>query len=386
MAPDCYGDDGSYVVDSSQSLVEETTSALPLPTLPFDLVAEILCRLPVKLLIQLRCLCKSINSLISDPKFAKKHLRMSNTRHHLMLSSNNDLDELVLFDSPMPSDFPTFTVNQTQLSYPDCLKIEYDSPLHARSCDGILCFTMYNGPGVGPPVLWNPSIRTFKILPPLDNKPFSAYSFGYDHCIDKYKIVAISLVEDREEVSVHTLGTDTWRRIPDFPYSGPFCGYGIFVGGTVNWLSLDEVSSLCVIVSLDLEKESYQTLSLPDIENDPLTNLGDLGVLRDCLCIFASSDMFFDVWIMKEYGNKKSWTRLYRVPYMEDRGLCRYTKALYISEDEQLLMDFKELESQKLKLFVYDSNDGTLEIPEIQNIGGWMDPEVYIESLISPCS
>jgi F-box interacting protein len=363
-----------------------TTSAPPLPTLPFDLIADILCRLPVKFLLQLQCLCKSFHSLISDPKFAKKHLRMSNTRHRLMLSSTNDLDELVLFDSPMPTDFPTFTINQTQVSYPDCLKIEYDSPLHVRSCDGILCFTMYDGPGVGPPVLWNPSIRTFKILPPLDNKPFSAYSFGYDHCIDKYKIVAVSLVEDREEVRVHTLGTDTWRRIPDFPYSGPFCGYGIFVGGTVNWLSLDEVSSLCVIVSLDLEKESYQTLSLPDIENDPLTNLGDLGVLRDCLCVFASCDMFFDVWVMKEYGNKKSWTRLYRVPYMEDRGLCRYTKALYISEDEQLLMDFKELESHKLKLFVYDSKDGTLEIPEIQNIGGWMDPEVYIESLISPCS
>jgi len=380
MPPDRDGDDRTDVVSSTGTL---TTSALP-----FDLIAEILCRLPVKLLLQLRCLCKSFNSLISDPKFAKKHLRMSNTRHRLMLSSNNRLDELVLFDSPMPSDFPTFTINQTQLSYPDCLKIEYDSPLHARSCHGIICFTMYNGPGVGPPVLWNPSIRTFKILPPLDNKPFSAYSFGYDHCIDKYKIVAVSLVDDREEVSVHTLGTDTWRRIPDFPYSGPFCGYGIFVSGTINWLSLHEVSSLCVIVSLDLEKESYQTLLLPDIENDPLTNLGDLGVLSDCLCIFifSSSDMFFDVWVMKEYGNKNSWTRLYRVPYMEDQGLCPYTKALYISEDEQLLMHFKELESHKLKLFVYGSKDGTLEIPEIQNIGGWMDPEVYIESLISPCS
>ncbi|RHN75064.1 putative F-box associated interaction domain-containing protein [Medicago truncatula] len=302
-----------------------------------------------------------------------------------MLSSTNELDELVLFDSPMPSDFPTFTINQTQLSYPDCLKIEYDSPFYVCSCDGILCFTMYSGPGVGPPVLWNPSIRTFKILPPLDNKPFSAYNFGYDHCSDKYKIVAVSLVEDREEVSVHTLGTDTWRRIPDFPYNGPFDRFGIFLSGTVNWMSFDNVSSSCVIVSLDLEKELYQTLSLPDFEKDRL--IRTLWVLRDCLCIFVRNDMFLDVWVMKQYGNKKSWTRLYRVPHMDNRGLlCNYTRVLYISEDEILLMDFGKLECYQSKLVVYDSKDGTLEIPTIQNIGGWIHPEVYIESLISPCS
>lgn len=96
--------------------------------------------------------------------------------------------------------------------------------------------------------------------------------------------------------------------------------------------------------------------------------------------------MLLDVWIMKEYGNKESWTRLYSVPYMEDRGLRAYTKALYISEDEQLLMDCYVVGSNILKLVVYDSKNGTLKIPEIQNINRWMDPEVYIESLISPCS
>jgi hypothetical protein len=78
-------------------------SAPPLPTLPFDIIAEILCRLPVKLLLQLQCLCKSLNSLISDPKFAKKHLLLSTNyhhRHHLMVSVVNNLREFVLYDSP----------------------------------------------------------------------------------------------------------------------------------------------------------------------------------------------------------------------------------------------------------------------------------------------
>ncbi|PNX63227.1 F-box/kelch-repeat protein [Trifolium pratense] len=44
------------------------TSA-PLPTLPIDLIVEILYMLPMKFLRQLRCICKSWNALISDPTF-----------------------------------------------------------------------------------------------------------------------------------------------------------------------------------------------------------------------------------------------------------------------------------------------------------------------------
>jgi len=360
------------------SCTEETTTKT-LPILPFDLLIEILCRLPVKLLLQLRYLCKSFNSLITDPKFAEKHLRLSTT-HHLIVSTTNNLGQLLLLDFPMPSDFSTSTV-----TYPDCLK-NGNCPFRVHSCGGILCLTMYNN---APAILWNPSIRTFKILPPLDNKRFSAYSFGYDHCINNYKIVACSPDIDKTEVSVHTLGTNSWKRIQDFPYSDPFCGFGMFVSGTINWLTIDDVSYSHVIISLDLEKESYQKLPLPDLEKDILKTL---GVLRDCLCISANRTFVFDVWIMKEYGNKDSWTNLYRVPHMKGWVLCLYPKALYISEDEQLLMGFYDSQgfgSYKLKLVVYDSKNGALEISEIQNIlshGMQQNPQVYIESLISPCS
>jgi hypothetical protein len=58
----------------------------PLPTLPLDLVEQIICRLSVKLLCQLRCVCKSWNSLILDKKFAKKHLCRSTMRRINFLS------------------------------------------------------------------------------------------------------------------------------------------------------------------------------------------------------------------------------------------------------------------------------------------------------------
>ncbi|RHN65280.1 putative F-box associated interaction domain-containing protein [Medicago truncatula] len=151
---------------------------------------------------------------------------------------------------------------------------------------------------------------------------------------------------------------------------------GVFVSGTINWLTYDASSSLHVIVSLDLENESYQNLLKPDTKKDYWI----LGKLRNCLCIFTGSkiDMLVDVWIMKEYGNTKPWTKLYTVPYMGDQ--VSSSKALYISEDGKVLMGFQEL------LFVYDSENGTFNMPGFQNISGWLDPEVYVESLISPCS
>ncbi|AES97014.1 F-box and associated interaction domain protein [Medicago truncatula] len=62
--------------------------AAPLIYIPLDLLAEILCRLPVKVLQQIRCVCKSWNALISDDfVFAKKHLSMSKKRQHLITAT-----------------------------------------------------------------------------------------------------------------------------------------------------------------------------------------------------------------------------------------------------------------------------------------------------------
>ncbi|PNX79417.1 F-box/kelch-repeat protein [Trifolium pratense] len=354
----------------------------PIPTLSLDCIAEILSRLPLKLLFQLRCQCKFFNSLFSNPNFARQHLRYSTKCHHLMVSSSNYKGRLLFFDSPIASDFSTnSTLSPTNITYPKCLQIGYWA---SSSCDGILCLTTCKGSAA---ILWNPSLRTFKRLPRLVNKPsLSAYSFGYDHFINKYKVVAMSFFKDKCEVRVLTLGMYSWRKIQDFPYCGVFFGLGIFVGGTVNWLPIDNVSSLHVIVSLDLKKESYQKIQHPNLENDDWT----LGALKDCLCIYASSgnNRFLDVWIMNEYGNKESWTKLYCVPHMGKWGICDYTKTLYISDNDQLLMAFYELGlgQLKLKLVVYDSKNGTFMIPEIQNLNRRMAIKVYIESLLSPCS
>jgi hypothetical protein len=92
-----------------------------------------------------------------------------------------------------------------------------------------------------------------------------------------------------------------------------------------------------------------------------------------------------DVWILKEYENEESWTKLYRVPHWRDLDIgFRYDEALYISEDDQLLMSCKNW--LLLKFAVYDSKKDTFITPKLPSIGRFLLPQVYVESLISPCS
>ncbi|CAK8531014.1 unnamed protein product [Lathyrus sativus] len=355
-----------------------SSDSTPLPSLPFEIIVEILTRVPVKFLMQFQSVCKSWKSLISDPNFAKQHLRVSTTRHHLLLTFGCPSREFVFTACPLSSVFTEVTATATQIEYPLNNRNSFDQIID--SCHGILCFAL-NQRFV---LLWNPSIRKFTKLPSLDNpdreRSYTVYGFGYTHLSDSYKVVAVSrFCESETQVKVLTLGTNAWRRILDFPLGVTFYGSGKFVSGTVNWLASINSYSSWVIVSLDLEKESYQELLLPDYGGVTVVTLS-LGVLQDCLCILSNSDTFSDVWLMTEYGNNYSWTKLFRIPYMGGVGFCPYNKTLYVSEDDKVLLKYQS------SLVVYNARDGTLKTPEIKNINGWVVPEIYQESLISPCS
>ncbi|KAL2579985.1 hypothetical protein GLYMA_15G101700v4 [Glycine max] len=369
---------GRFTTSTESRRQTLTSSSSHTHTLPIELIQEILQRLPVKFLLQLRCVCKSWKSLISHPQFAKNHLHSSPTATRLIAGFTNPAREFILRAYPLSDVFNAVAVNATELRYPFNNRKCYD--FIVGSCDGILCFAVDQRRAL----LWNPSIGKFKKLPPLDNErrngSYTIHGFGYDRFADSYKVVAIFCYECdgryETQVKVLTLGTDSWRRIQEFPSGLPFDESGKFVSGTVNWLASNDSSSL-IIVSLDLHKESYEEVLQP-YYGVAVVNL-TLGVLRDCLCVLSHADTFLDVWLMKDYGNKESWTKLFRVPYMGISDSYLYTKALCISEDDQVLMEFNS------ELAVYNSRNGTSKIPDIQDIYMYMTPEVYIESLISPC-
>ncbi|CAK8531011.1 unnamed protein product [Lathyrus sativus] len=376
-----FGEEGM----SSETLTSPSSSlhAPPLPSLPFDLVVEILSGLPVRTLMQLRCVCKSWKSLISDSEFAKKQLCASmsiTSRHHLILSVRS---EFLSMACSLSSFFEEGTTTTMQLEYPP--EINQTSIVHlVGSCHGILCFKHDRGRVL----LWNPSIRKFTKLPLLEEAGHHSsfqFSFGYDNFSDSYKVVAVSCYETyvindiwahKYQVNVHTLGTNSWRKMQDLLYN-IILDSGIFVSGTINWLAWRDWHPPGVILSLDFEKESYQELLLPDFGGLGIDML-DLGMSKDCLLILSHGDTFTDVWLMKEFGNKESWTKLFRVP--TDGGYNIEAWLLYFSEDDQVLVGIYP------KFVIYNSRDGTFKDRSNQNINSsWVERDVYLESLISPC-
>ncbi|GAU20921.1 hypothetical protein TSUD_24840 [Trifolium subterraneum] len=316
-------------------------SSLPSSTyIPLDTIQEtILCRLPVKSLLRFRCICKPWDSLISkDFKFAKKHLRVSPKRQHLITTTLREAEELTVMCCPFDTLnlHSNFNSKSTQLDYSPIISKYHDGLI--ASCDGILCFDI-------------------------------------DQCLASYKYNMGTFIHDHVEVHSYTLGTDTWKRIKDFPsmfrLDEVMSKHGIFMRGTVNWLALSDQSfeNLDAIVSLHLGKESYQEISLPELS--PYFNghskMLTLYVMRDCLCLFEiykersyKSDSFTDVWLMKEYGNKDSWIKLFRLPCFGKYAF--QTDIVYISEDDdnQVLLVFKA--NHKFKWVVYDLKNDTITV------------------------
>jgi F-box interacting protein len=213
----------------------------------------------------------------------------------------------------------------------------------------------------------------------------ATYGFGYDSSMDNYKAVAVfSYVYGygvpKAKIMVHTLGTNSWRMIDgDFPVSS---GLSLkYVSDTLNWL--EYIDNVYYLVSFDLVNESYRKFSPPNYGVEDVDDV-ILGVLKDCLCISGHTRAFSSVWMMKEYGNEESWIKLYSVPYMNDPFHYGYTKPIWISEDDQVLMECKSWHT-KMNLIVYGVEKGTFKIPNTDNINGWITPVVCIESLVSPC-
>ncbi|CAJ2639680.1 unnamed protein product [Trifolium pratense] len=318
---------------------------------------------------------------------------MSTTRRLYFLSNSVSFRKNIITSCPIQCVYTSMSTNIINLEYPrnNC---HYSI---VGSCNGILCVA-HETSSKSFIQLWNPSIRKVKKLPPFEESPYPPYGFiygfGYDFVTDNYKVVVISFYSmpddftKKIEVKVNTLGTNFWKNLQEFPFNGKpdNIASGIFVSGTINWLASKHWHhSPCFIVSLDLGKESFQKILLPDYGEEDVSILY-LSVLRDCLCMMYGHD----VWIMKEFGNKESWTKLFSVSDMRDPSKSSYlTKTVYTFDDGQVLL--QALVDRNSKLIVYDPRIDTFKFSKFQ-INNVYDPtspdgpEVCIESLISPFS
>ncbi|KAL6494327.1 hypothetical protein OROGR_031127 [Orobanche gracilis] len=282
--------------------------------LPQEIIDDILRRLSVRDLLRCRSVSKQWCSLIDGPEFVKMQLDYAlKTPSRLgaviiVLDGSRDLHWINLYRH--------YASKHLSINEP-----YYDI---SASCNGLLLLHYYDK-GM---IIWNPSTRWLRKLPTPIKHEFRKnvfYGFGYDHLGDDYKFAK----------------TNSWKIIC-FPYvlldSNHVCV--VSTRNALHWVVWQNPKSWneMFIVAFDLGKEECLEVPLPSFENQP-TDIYflDLGGSLCAVCNFIiplsdydsdsdwdsdydSKSERVDVWMMKEYGVKESWTKLFSIVRTEQTG------------------------------------------------------------------
>jgi len=134
--------------------------------------------------------------------------------------------------------------------------------------------------------------------------------------MDTYKVVAFE-----PEARVFSFRDNVWKSIQRFPLYYRL-NWSVHLCGNVNWLATRKYYSyFCknipveqyVIILLDLSKETYKELLLPQGFDEVPCFEPSLCVLMDCLCfshVFKKTQLV--IWKMTDYGVEDSWTQLFK--------------------------------------------------------------------------
>ncbi|XP_057429729.1 F-box/kelch-repeat protein At3g23880-like [Lotus japonicus] len=381
------------------------------PILLWEIQVEILSWLPVKTLMQFKCVCKSWKSLISDDKsFEKLHLHRLTRNKHVLVSLIETGGPPVHYEEEQDHCHIPCPLRRL-VENPSSMIDEEDEWCSLKgtyrvigSCNGLVCFhniwDSYCGVSDTFWVrLWNPATRLWSNKSPsiitIYHSDFASFGFGYDHSRDTYKVVGIADYLSSLETVVYCKGDSGWRTISSKPGIGISLNghYGHFASGCLNWLAYDELNQpdqnlldigrrALVILSFDMCKETYRALSLPEDISDVKTSLSVLG---NCLCLFQDrKGTHFDVWQMREYGVRESWTRLVSVSYehLQCDGYMSYPRPLMcLSEDGDILMLF---ENQNRNVILYNLRDNSVKHIQLPDNKRWLNGYSYVQSLVSP--
>ncbi|XP_071715112.1 F-box/kelch-repeat protein At3g06240-like [Rutidosis leptorrhynchoides] len=175
-------------------------------------------------------------------------------------------------------------------------------------------------------------------------------------------------------VAVYSLRTNTWTWVTDYPYKRHLWTNKPdgFVNGFLHWVTKD-YNNLPVTVAFCLANMKFSEVPSPN----------DCGILFKYYCevvTFNGKLAIFpdgEIWLMKEYGVKESWTKIIlhgldgtRISLIQPRIFSYNEKVLLVSVNQMSMYDTEE---GKLCKHMYAS----------RNLRGFNVSAMCVESLIS---
>ncbi|KAL8544496.1 hypothetical protein ACS0TY_004894 [Phlomoides rotata] len=350
-----------------------------IPFLPEDfIVEEILPRLPVKSLLRFRCVARSWCSLIESQRFMKIHLRYSIENaslalHRIIFNSIDGLKQCSLpslFNDPFTN---SITCNVD-------LGINFQRPMESvylvGSCNGLVCILLDRRRFV----LWNPTTRMLKNLPPFDNKmrhgSITKYGFGFDELNDDYRVFGLLSVFCVSGAyfpirKVYSLRANSWK-VVEGKDASPFDEKGFHVSGKLHWNI--RYAQKCGIASFDLNTMVCGVVELPFFTE--LSHKLGVGVLKGCLSVhYYHRKTHVNIWLMKEYGVRDSWEKVVTVPYYHDPRENPLPTPFAIGPNGEVLLHNGDT------FIIYNPKSNVFRLPQIIEHARFLNLDNYIESL-----
>ncbi|OMO69218.1 hypothetical protein COLO4_29208 [Corchorus olitorius] len=296
-----------------------------LTELPTGLVMEILSWLPLKSLLNCRCVCKTWLQIISDFHFAKLHLSRSAVSiliHNLYPCIQARYLRLYQIVKALDSGFIQIEemVLGPRLNLP-----EYEFSRNVdlvNSCNGLVCLHEFGMRDLL--YVCNPVLGEFITInvPEGGNKTRKAFCLGFSPKSNQYKVLQTFYANGAGPIAeVYTVGTGSWTSLGNAPISiFEHRSFDAYLHGAFHWVTYsDDGNSKGQIVCFDFEKDMFGEVPLFQFPcgRARITFL-NLGVIEDCLCVCGYPDYdfnHFEIWVMKDYGVKESWTMQFRIKH-----------------------------------------------------------------------
>ncbi|KAL3745821.1 hypothetical protein ACJRO7_014863 [Eucalyptus globulus] len=376
-----------------------------------DLISEILLLLPARSLLRFKCVSKLWLSIISGPRFSRRHARLhagSGASGVVLRRTPSDHQFLPLGggggDSPL-SGFPFKCLDFAP--DPAGLKI-------LQSCGGLLLCCSFRKIGCRRNYyVFNPTTRQFAMLPQLGGASSCAITvYGVSLAFDPsksshYDVVCVrSTVESAYyyQIEIYSSRDRGWR-LSGSPFVAPFdmvFDSGVFWNGGVHWIS-PTGASLC----FDVKKEQFRTMPrLPISENRGCRRFRYFGESHGHLHffeIYGSRTAQFKIFeLEKDYSGwfVKFHVELDSIVSAFPEVVRNYMDPVYMNYYAfvmlHLVREGNNEESSLLvhlpgKILTYNVGDKTFrklyEIPADQSKGygslqyGWLDAYEFIETL-----
>ncbi|KAK9672971.1 hypothetical protein RND81_12G138100 [Saponaria officinalis] len=281
---------------------------------------EILTRVPVRSLLRFKSVCKDWYTLINSSTFINAY-----EKYAFDLSTHDSRDFLSVatkFTTDYPKkqliftyyDAPQFT-SGIDVIVDKLININDDYPtVVVGSCNGLICLRMHQS-GL---LLCNPITRECRRLsdPVSYDGPdvttyYEQYGFGYDIVSNNYKIVKITSIFDefrleKAIVLVYNAYNNSWKEARNIPRSAKVSPSQYWSASRLHHYTKQ------IIITFDLHTEEFKVMKYPTVFKGYTYHLLQLMITGGRLCAIVSHRPYsnFTLWVMKEYGMPKSWTKL----------------------------------------------------------------------------